>query len=196
MRRNVYLKAVTLLELIMAIVLLSMISLGFLSIDLFSRNSVLSADRQAKVQNSVAFALAHMTKNIGNAIGDKNHPPVSFPTNVVVGGVDTYPGIIITVDGNNNGLLEFPTDGEVSYFYNETDHSLNYCSDCSSASNVEKLSNKVVSDLSSTYVTYNNTTNYIEINLWGRWDPDNPATPQNPEVKLYSYVKMPLVSTN
>lgn len=206
MCRKVYPKAVTLLELILAVVLLSMISLGFLSIDIFSRNSVLSADRQAKVQNSVAFALAHMNKNIGNAIGDESNPPVTFPTNVTVGG-ETYPAILVRVDSNNNGLRDIPTDQQITYYYNNTSYTLSYCGDYPVCSSVETLSNKVVSNLSSTYVNASDfstccdacavkCTNYVKIQLTGRWDPDGSASPQNPEVKLYSDIKMPLVSVN
>jgi hypothetical protein len=183
----------------MAVVLLSMVALGFLSIDLFSRNSVLTAERQAKVQNSIAFAMSHMTKSVADAIGDKNNPPITFPTTTPAGDA----AIIIRVDGNNNGMRDVPGDKEVAYAYNASAYSFRYYDDYTNdTATYEELSNKVVSGLNTTYVsvsdftTCTNCTNYIGIKLVGRWRPEQNASQQNPEVTLYTYTKMPLVSTN
>lgn len=64
-------KAVTLLELIIAITLLVIVVMGFSSIDLFSRNQVITSDKRAQVQNEVAYVLEHMTKQINKAIGNE-----------------------------------------------------------------------------------------------------------------------------
>jgi len=69
-------KSVTLVELIIAIVLLSVMVIGFSSIETFSRYHVLSADRRVKLQNNVSYALDHMTKHIAQAIGNFYDPAV------------------------------------------------------------------------------------------------------------------------
>jgi hypothetical protein len=176
-----------------------MVALGFLSIDLFSRNSVLTAERQAKTQNSVAFALAHMTKSIGNAIGDKNYSPITFPTTTAEGD----PAILIRVDTNNNGLRDLPNDKEIAYSYNASTYSLRYYGNYTDdAASYEVLSDKIVSNLDVTNITVSDftsctdCTNYIGVKLVGRWNPNINASQQNPEVTLYCYTKMPLVSVN
>lgn len=76
-RKNSSIKSVTLLELIIAIALLSVIVLGLTSIDFFSRHHVVDADRRAKLQNQLYFVLEHMnrtitgTTNVGGAIGNE-----------------------------------------------------------------------------------------------------------------------------
>jgi len=46
-----------LLELIVAVVLMSIVLLGFFSIELFSGRHVISSDRRIKVQNEIAYII-------------------------------------------------------------------------------------------------------------------------------------------
>lgn len=64
------LKSVTLVELIISMVIISMMVLSFYSLDTFSRQQAISADRRSKVQNSLAYALEHMSKYVQQATGD------------------------------------------------------------------------------------------------------------------------------
>jgi len=57
-------RAVTLMELIIAIILMSLIILSLTSIYLFSRFHVFTSDRLTKAQNEASLVLEHMTKNI------------------------------------------------------------------------------------------------------------------------------------
>jgi prepilin-type N-terminal cleavage/methylation domain-containing protein len=68
-------KAVTLLELLIAIVLLSVVTIGISSIDIFSRSHVLSSQRRTTLQNEASFVLGHMTKEITRAIGNTRIDP-------------------------------------------------------------------------------------------------------------------------
>lgn len=62
-------RAVTLIELLIAIILFSSIIMGFYSIDIFSRNQVISSQNLAQVQNEASIALAHITKEVMRGIG-------------------------------------------------------------------------------------------------------------------------------
>jgi|GEM_PF-2456545 len=63
-------KSFTLLELIIAMVLLIIIMLGFVSVDLFSRHHLFTADKRTKLQNELSLVLEHMSKNIIRSTGD------------------------------------------------------------------------------------------------------------------------------
>lgn len=64
-------KSVTLLELLIAVALLSVVVLGLTSIDFFSRNNVISADYKAALQNKIYLGLEHVRKNAVVAIGNE-----------------------------------------------------------------------------------------------------------------------------
>lgn len=66
----------SLIELLVSMILMSLVVLGFFSIDLFSRHHVISSDRRAKVQNEVSYAIEYMSKYVQQSIGDFNNPPI------------------------------------------------------------------------------------------------------------------------
>ena len=194
MRFNLANKSVTLLELLLAVALMSLVVLGFTSIDIFSRQNVVASDRRARIQNTVAFCMAHMSKYIGNAMGSKNNPPLTVPDTV-----NGESGIKIRVDTNNNGRLDASTlDKQIAYSYNSTTYQLKFYGNFTDASTTsEILSDKIVTDLSATNIGYNNATNYVTVKITGRWTPsDANVTPENPEVTMYTNVVMPGVSVN
>jgi len=105
-------RAVTLLELLIAISLLGVVALGMASLDIFSRYYLSSIERLSLVQNELAYVLDYMSKVIhgqgalfpdgivrgrGGAIGDLNNPPLQ---------INRYAGgfiLKVFVDWNNNG---------------------------------------------------------------------------------------------
>lgn len=99
-------KSVTLLELLLAIVLLSIIVLGLTSIDFFSRHNVVNADVRARLQNKTYLALEHIRKNISSTIGNE----FTLGQNQVVDIIDNNPNeaerLKVFVDYNNNGVRD------------------------------------------------------------------------------------------
>lgn len=69
-------RALTLIELMIAIVLLGMFVMGFYSIDLFSRYHVIGSDKRAKLQNEISYALEYMSKEAQQSTGDVLNPPI------------------------------------------------------------------------------------------------------------------------
>jgi hypothetical protein len=67
-------KAITLVELLIAMVLFTSMILAFNSIHTFSYYSVLSAERRTKLQNEAYYILAHMAKNINQTCGISTWP--------------------------------------------------------------------------------------------------------------------------
>jgi type II secretory pathway component PulJ len=181
--------ALTLLELLIAISLIAVISIGFVSISIFTQHHVISSDRRAKVQNEVSLVLEHMAKNIrgtdtsGGAIGNSGESPVT-----------TYPGntkIDIKVDSNNNGRLDDSgVDGKITYEYDANNHNIYFTP---AGGTQESLTQGMIV---SARFTYNNTDNFIEVQITGRWNPDpaKPASLTNPEVTMTNRINMPSVS--
>jgi len=78
MRKKI--SGLTMIELLICMVLVSMIMLGFYSFDSFSRYQVINTDRRAKVQNDLSYAIEYMSSKVQQSIGDYNNPPIkSYP---------------------------------------------------------------------------------------------------------------------
>jgi type II secretory pathway pseudopilin PulG len=207
-RRN---RAVTLIELIVAIGLISVIVLGLASMELFSRYHVISADRRAQLQNEASIALEHMYKHISNAIGSVADPPCQpYADNR---------GIRVRVDSNQNGQLDpVPTDHYVGYRHEGSEiwffpidddgtHSLAHevianhivitnnpatPESCSDPSNPAQCTNPWGLKIEIPEI------NQFDITVRARWDP-NPAvavSSDNPEVILSTTILAHSVSTH
>lgn len=188
-----------------------MIFLGFASIQSFSRYSFLAAKRRAVVQNEVTVVLEHLTKSItgtnysGGAIGNTMNFPIHLTT------IDTLNGIAIWIDTGNgldnthtpDGKLEtdgpYP-DGQVEYVYDPGTHQILFYS---GATPEYITTGHIVADKDhlkdgpDTHFYFNENINYLDVKITGRWDPSNlVVSKDNPEVVMYSRIKMPGVSSN
>lgn len=181
-------KSITLLELLIALVIMGLLIVGFSSIDLFSRYHVIASERRAKLQNEVSFGLEHMTKSIGRAIGDINDPPVIVDYAV--------PRLDIWVDNNSNGMKD-ADDLQVVYVYDSGSQNLSYLPDALVPQDEHLISQRI----HLFNVTYNATNNYIFITIGSCWDPAQTGgvlcgSPDNPAVIMNATIRMPSVSTN
>lgn len=194
-------KSITLIELLIAIVLMSLVVLGFSSIDLFSRYHVITSDRRIKAQNEASYALEHMSKEIVKAIGNER----VYGTNTVVDLQDPIgteaARIKVYIDANQNGLRETVsgTDYWIAYrFHNSGSESYQilYCRQCRNKpctqceSSWETLSNKI------TNFNVSKSLNFVEVQITARWDPALASSSDNPSVNMRNRISMPSVSTN
>lgn len=106
----------SLIEVLIALLLVSVISIGIWSVELFSREHVVSADRRAQTQNEAAYVLEHMVRVMtgpgrGGAIGDVSHPAVDY---VDLGGGEI--SLRFYVDSNLNGRRD-ALDRRLEYHY-------------------------------------------------------------------------------
>lgn len=215
---NSYLKkSLTLIELLIAIGLLSVIILAISNIDVFTRFHTISADRRAKLQNEVSILLEHMTKEISKAIGNE----MSTGAGTVVFITNNLPNdalIRVYIDANGNGRREAersnpnPTDDHwLAYRYDgsgspSNQNQLRYCGRCQDNSCNFSLcmdGEEILSDRISGFVPFKPedsdfylTYNYVDIQLASCWQPAQAASPDNPEVVMRAKIKMPSVSTH
>lgn len=201
-------KSVTLLELLIAIVLLSLIVISFTSIDLFSRFHVLTSGRRAKLQNEVSAALEHMTKQINRAIG--------YSGNWAAKAYSDNKGVRIRIDDNPaNGRID-TSDHWIAYIHKNigalaTDSEIRFYSDAGEdeipSGIYQSIAHKIViKKPTSTFYGLEFSGNFvpngwlndniIEVKITARWYPDQDASVDNPEVTMRTSIKMPSVSTN
>jgi type II secretory pathway pseudopilin PulG len=217
MRRII--RAVTLLELVVSIVLLSVIVLGLATIDTFSGFQVINAEKRAKLQYEASIALEHMTKEINKAIGSEiiNGPNTVIDRNTPIGGnfaVHAY------IDVARSGQWEAPggTDYFIAYRYrggagNPSDrYQIWYCPQCQNkpCNNCNPAwgdpENRVAWSISAFNVIkpVNGSNqldgNFVTVQLTACWDPTQASAPcgttMNPSVDMNTVIKMPSVTTN
>jgi len=177
--------AVTLLELLVALILLSILVLSICSVVNFSRYHVINADKRARIQNDVSFVLAHMTKSVQRGIGDMNNEPLENIAN----------GFRVRVDNNTPG--NYNDDRWLSYALGGNTLSFS-CTQISAASPAcppaENLSAKIVSGavfgaipaVPANGFNYNFLDNdtTLEVALVARYDPASATSADNPEVVM------------
>lgn len=203
-------KAVTLLELLISIVLLSIIIFGFANIDFFSQAQVNLASRRAKLQNEVSFTLSHMAKNVSRAIGNERIDGA----NLVARRYDAGTRLRIYIDASGNGAREVPVnnpgsavDHYIDYrFYSSGPniYRILYCGRCQNAT----CNNCMVAmqTLTGPYIANFNSTlnkvagvlqdNLVTMGITACWDPATAESVDNPCVTMSSSLKMPSVSVN
>lgn len=214
-----FIKGMTLLELLIAISLLSLIILALASINTFSHYHVLTAQYRSKVQNEASLILEHMTKQIGNAIG--NEAVNGAKTVVNTDWISGHPAIRVFVDaGTLSGGLFQPGEGQgsnvtptgndhwIAYTYAGSGtyaHQLRYCNYCQDEDCIfsqcrqtpEVLTNRMTSFIPA----YPANQNFVNIQFTTCWNTVGAnltacGSADNPDVTMNTDIKMPSVSTN
>jgi len=199
-------KSLTLLELLVAVVLFSLVVIGFSSIDLFSNYHVLSSDKRARLQNELYLVIEHMKKEMGKAVGNE----VAFGANSTVNldNINGNQAIQVYLDGNGNGirdtLIASPTENDdhwIAYVFTgstgaEADRYQiwYYPLFIDSNSAHEVIARHIYAITVTNGLSSNN--NYLDIELFTRWAPGVGYSTKNPQVNMQARINMHSVSTN
>jgi Tfp pilus assembly protein FimT len=195
--------ALTLIELLIAIALLALVSLGIYSLSTFAQHHTTTANRQAEVQNEVSLALDHMSKHISQAIGNAvNNPPINI---VIDDATSTITGIRAFIDADSNGQSDPANDYWIAYNLNA--NRIQFCSQCPDSActicpqGYQNINGRacILSPVPpQSLFTY--TQNYVEVNLRGCWDPAQTnaicGTTDNPQVNMSARIDLPSVSVH
>ncbi|MDD5595940.1 MAG: prepilin-type N-terminal cleavage/methylation domain-containing protein [Candidatus Omnitrophica bacterium] len=212
-------KALTLIELLIAIILLSVISLGFTSISMFTNFQTITSDRRAKLQNTASLILEHMSKNIANAIGNETTDGVNMVVNTAPIGADEAVRVFVDVPSTAAGAAANTPNGirdasDHWIAYRRDGSLLQFCPACTDSScttcnpgwgtPINNLSTSMSN--SNGFVSFAVTKptkaggflsdNYIEVAIFCRWNPANAVAVDNPEINMRNRIKMPSVSVN
>ena len=170
-------RGLTLVELVLALLLLSVVILTGVSMELGMRRIFSSADTEAQLLQEAAPITALVSKVINRGIGQN----ISYPLVAIVNANEGQ--FTIRVDSNNNGMADAGDVWVYFRFLNNSggiQHQLRYYPDNTSAS-YQLLSQRVI---------FFNITNPDPVNAFSnitlilRKDPDNPANLTNPEVTI------------
>jgi len=175
---------VSLIELIMSIVLMSLVVLGFFSIELFSRQHVIGAEERSKVQNEISYAIEYMSKYVQQASGDINNPPITrYPAS------GTQSGFRARVDLNSPKTPNNLTDDTWANFYLSGNTIISNVSGVSTT-----LTSRVVTGFSAAtmpasptsgfYVNITDNGAAVDIGLVGRHNPAVAVSADNPQVAM------------
>ncbi len=102
-------KALTLMELILAISLIGVIIAGVASFDLASRQMFRSSETKTQVTNEATLIIDRIAKDALNAIGNANTPAVT----IGAGGTS----MTMLLDSNHDGVYTPGTDQTVTYAF-------------------------------------------------------------------------------
>ncbi len=211
-------KGFTLLELIIALILFSIIILAFTNFELFGRFQLISSDRRAKLQNETSRLIDHISKHIIEA--------AQRPANYSFAGDPGFmgPGQVVSITSPGDGLLlTYLADVVVApatladgvgdtwrayRFYNNTASADNrnqvqYCSQCNDSGCATCTGGwATVSYHIATFTPTPNplTNNSVNINTNACWDPLTAILPNgdqdNPCVSMQATITLPSVAIN
>ena len=191
--RNVSVRrAMTLIELLVALVVMSLVMMGFYCIQIFSDNQVVTSNRKVALQNEVSYILEHMAKYCGQAVGDgQTYAINNTPSD----------SLSFWVDSDHDGILNKSLDTRV-YYHHTNPGTIEFCDhadptliSCTHA--VEVMGRHITSDFST--FTVNPATNFVIANISSCWDTSSPGTCGsliNPRVNMSTSIFLPSVSAN
>lgn len=184
-------RGITLVELMIVLILLSVLALGFSSIYIFAHQNLVVAVRRARLQNEMSYFIEHISKNVlgtrtrGGAVGTAS---LAVRTVSVVGGYYLY----IRVDSNQDGALT-ASDAEISYYADFAPTYQVLFSDPDLGINNEVICPNHITFF---FVSRYPNRNYFDVILQSRWSPASLISLDNPAVTMRSRIIMPAVSTD
>lgn len=211
--------AVTLLELLIALVLIFLVILAFSTLDLFSRGQLINTDRRVKLQNGITLAMDHMVKQMMRTVG--NELVYDRHTAVDIRNISNDPALQFCFGADHSLATNW-----AAYKYTgntgqqEPHYQIRYCPQCSTrpctqCGGKRWSESEIVEVIARNIVIFNRvkpndagrlTSNFVTVTFTACWDPANtvlpadgspPAgTPDNPCVTMTSNISLPSVSTN
>ena len=187
-------RAISLIELLVSMIIMSLVLLGFFSVDSFSRHHVISSDRRAKVQNEISYAIEYMSKYVQKSNGNLSRNAIQYYPGPTFAGAT---GFRVYVDLNNRQTPSVLTDdGWIDYTFSVNTLTATCTANggsCPFASEI--LSNKIIAGVlgnvimpefpdNGFYVNITDQGTAVDIGLAGRYIPATAASLDNPQISM------------
>jgi len=186
---------VNLIELIVCMILMSLVVLGFFSIEIFSRHHVVSSDRRSKLQVDISYSIEYISKYVQQSTGDVNNPPITLVT------ISSSDGFRVRVDLNDPKTPGNLSDDTWVNFYLD-----GYELKTLQGATTEVLTNKIVGAFEGSvmpefpdkgfYVSITDQGTAVDIGLVGRYDPASAASADNPQIAMKTRLVSPSASAH
>jgi hypothetical protein len=185
---------ISLIELIIAVILVTVVILGIMSIDNFGRYHLITSDRRARLQSEVSYTLEHMHKYIVQGSGNSMYPPIER--------LAANNGFRVRVDRNNPATPSDLTDDTwVSYTLGSGASSNTLTCTLRNTTgpviSTEILATRVLAGVAYGIMPSPAVSGFninitdpgpngsaVEIGLVSRWDPANASSSDNPQVEM------------
>jgi hypothetical protein len=183
MRQAFKAKGLTLVELVLSLLLLSVVILTGVSMELGTRRIFSSTDTEAQLLQEATPIMALVSKIINRGIGQQvSNPPLTITSN------SSQRLFSIRIDSNNNSRADANDIWVNLSFLNNSGgvvHQLWYYPNRANSSNYTVLSRRVI------FFDITNPVNdgYSNVTLTLRRDPDNPVNSTNQEVTVQTSVQ-------
>jgi hypothetical protein len=191
-------KALTMVEMVIATVVLTIVIGAIINIQIFCRLSFLNADHKSKVMNDASYISEHVAKFIANATGDPITPAASL-TGAPAGLCDS--ALLVWTDSNAGGYLG-AGDTQVLYCFNRSAATLRYYAryTVNGTPGHDMTSELIASGVTAfTPVVSGNTVNLTVTTCWkpfpNKYD-GSCGTPNNPSMTLRTSVPLLSVSAD
>lgn len=170
-------EGMSLVELLMALVLLNMLIMTGVSMEFGIRRVLSSADAESRVMGEISPIVTQLTKDVNRAIGNAQASPAcrAYQLNILAG---CNPSIVLRRDSNGNGVAE-ATDLTVGYGWNAASFEIRYYPNAAVAA-YDVLSNKI------TDFSIAAGTGVIRFGIRGRLLPAQAVNLSNPEITVNS----------
>ncbi|HQQ06920.1 MAG TPA: hypothetical protein PLP56_08090 [Candidatus Omnitrophota bacterium] len=189
-------RAMTLMGLMVALVLLGMIVLGIMNLEIFCKHAFTTTDRKTKVMNEATYVIEHMSKHLGAAIGDGNDFPIDDEP--AVGGCDRL--IRAWTKYNTSAAGKASGDREVAYCFDQNAHTVSFYPKIREWPDTatEDLSKEILSRNTFDWAAaFDDHKNYVNVTVTTCWNAAiECGSVDNPRVKLDTRIIMPSVSVN
>ncbi|MFH1413836.1 MAG: prepilin-type N-terminal cleavage/methylation domain-containing protein [Candidatus Omnitrophota bacterium] len=193
-------QGITLLELLIAIGLLSVIVLGVSSISIFSRHHAINSTVRSQLQAEIFLVIEHMNKRISRAIGnefiDGDDMVVSLSEDA------SWKTIRVYIDTNDNGIRDDGANAWVCYRFDKTNFEMLFGEGCDTScvctGGTQVFTRGLIDDFTATkpndpgQLDHNNVT----VAVTACRDPAIAVSVDNPCESMESRIVMPSVSTN
>jgi len=198
-------KGLTLIELLIAISIIFMVIMGLSSMEIFSRQHVISASRRSLLQNELSLALETMTKSAVQATGDTAKGKPAFQI------LGTNDGFEIRID-RNNPATPADSDDDLWHIYKLSGNTLTFsCTKvdgsasalCPADTFLSKHINAGVAvnqtmstsePASGFYINLSENATVAEVGLAARYDPGRNIALDNPQIQMKARLQTSNVS--
>ncbi|MBP7216332.1 MAG: hypothetical protein KBA46_03500 [Candidatus Omnitrophica bacterium] len=179
-------KAMTMLELIVALSLTALVMVGLFHMDVFARFRLMSSERRTVVQNEASLILEHMTRNCMAAIGNEIMHGSESVIDRIPGGVRVY------VDAGDG---QWGTAGDHWIQYELRGNNLIYCSNVPCAANNQQTLSSRVFAFDATNPPNPLQSNFLTVGVETRFNPARPVADDNPRIIMNTSIPLPSVTT-